>query len=107
MLLAIGLLYFLVNTHLASYSNLHEVMNEEELKHYFGTSDTSDLQDAYDVALLRKVKDDNLLTRYLKNEADSVEDYVVAYINRLSDLFFTMARAEMDKKGVAEEKWQL
>ena len=40
-------------------------------------------------------------------DPDSVEDYVVAYINRLSDLFFTMARAEMDKKGVAEEKWQL
>ena len=76
MLLAVGLLYFLVSSHLASYSNLHEVMNEEELRHYFGTSDTSDLQDTYDVALLRKVKDDNILTRYLKADADSVEDYV-------------------------------
>jgi cob(I)alamin adenosyltransferase len=28
-------------------------------------------------------------------------------INRLSDLFFTLARAEMDQAGVAEEKWQL
>ena len=76
MLLAVGLLYFLVNTNLASYSNLHEVMNEEELQHYFGTSDPSDVQDTYDVALLRKVKDDNILTRYLKTEADSAEDYV-------------------------------
>lgn len=42
-----------------------------------------------------------------QEDPDSVEDYVMAYINRLSDLFFTMSRAEMDKKGVAEEKWQL
>ena len=77
MLLALGLLYsLLANTSLASYSNLHEVMNEEELKQYFGTSDPSDIQDTYDVALLRKVKDDNILTRYLKTEADSVEDYI-------------------------------
>jgi ATP:cob(I)alamin adenosyltransferase len=38
---------------------------------------------------------------------DTVEEYIAAYINRLSDLFFTLARAEMDKAGVAEEKWQL
>jgi len=38
---------------------------------------------------------------------DEVEDYILAYINRLSDLFFTLSRAEMDKAGVAEEKWQL
>ena len=38
---------------------------------------------------------------------DEVEEYIPAYINRLSDLFFTLARAEMDKAGVAEEKWQL
>ena len=38
---------------------------------------------------------------------DEVEDWIAAYINRLSDLFFILARAEMDKAGVAEEKWQL
>ena len=38
---------------------------------------------------------------------DEVHDAIPAYINRLSDLFFTLARAEMDKGGVAEEKWQL
>lgn len=38
---------------------------------------------------------------------DGAEDYILAYINRLSDLFFTLSRAEMDKAGVAEEKWQL
>lgn len=39
--------------------------------------------------------------------ADEVHEAIPAYINRLSDLFFTLARAEMDKAGVAEEKWQL
>lgn len=38
---------------------------------------------------------------------DEVHVSILAYINRLSDLFFTLARAEMDKAGVAEEKWQL
>ncbi|WP_343669338.1 cob(I)yrinic acid a,c-diamide adenosyltransferase [Chitinophaga sp.] len=40
-------------------------------------------------------------------KVDTIEDYIPAYINRLSDLFFILARAEMDKAGVAEEKWQL
>lgn len=38
---------------------------------------------------------------------DEVHEAIPAYINRLSDLFFTLARAEMDQAGVAEEKWQL
>ena len=38
---------------------------------------------------------------------DTVDPIIPAYINRLSDLFFTLARAEMDQAGVAEEKWQL
>jgi cob(I)alamin adenosyltransferase len=40
-------------------------------------------------------------------KSDEVNEAISAYINRLSDLFFTLARAEMDKAGVAEEKWQL
>ncbi|TCI93750.1 cob(I)yrinic acid a,c-diamide adenosyltransferase [Tenacibaculum sp. M341] len=47
------------------------------------------------------------LVTLMQEDPESVEEYVMAYINRLSDLFFTMSRAEMDKKGVAEEKWQL
>ena len=47
------------------------------------------------------------LVGLMQVDPDSVEEYVAAYINRLSDLFFTMARAEMDKHGVAEEKWNL
>jgi ATP:cob(I)alamin adenosyltransferase len=38
---------------------------------------------------------------------DAVDPAIPAYINRLSDLFFTLSRAEMDQAGVAEEKWQL
>lgn len=48
---------------------------------------------------------ERLLVTLMKE--DTVEDYILAYINRLSDLFFILARAEMDKAGVAEEKWQL
>lgn len=40
-------------------------------------------------------------------QTDEVHEAIPAYVNRLSDLFFTLARAEMDKAGVAEEKWQL
>ncbi|NQY05703.1 MAG: cob(I)yrinic acid a,c-diamide adenosyltransferase [Flavobacteriaceae bacterium] len=47
------------------------------------------------------------LVTLMLEDPESVEEYIMAYINRLSDLFFTMSRAEMDKKGVAEEKWQL
>jgi cob(I)alamin adenosyltransferase len=48
---------------------------------------------------------ERLLVTLMKH--DTVEDYIPAYINRLSDLFFILARAEMDKAGLAEEKWQL
>ncbi len=47
------------------------------------------------------------LVTLMKEDPACVEEYILAYINRLSDLFFTMARSEMDKTGVAEEKWQL
>ena len=42
-----------------------------------------------------------------EEDPECVEEYIMAYVNRLSDLFFTMSRAEMDKEGVAEEKWQV
>jgi len=40
-------------------------------------------------------------------QIDEVHEAIPAYINRLSDLFFTLARAEMDKHGIAEEQWKL
>lgn len=40
------------------------------------------------------------------NEVDPVETGVLSYINRLSDLFFIMARAEMLRADVAEEQWR-
>lgn len=48
---------------------------------------------------------ERLLVSLIKE--DEVDDYIPAYINRMSDLFFILGRAEMDKAGVAEEKWQL
>ncbi len=47
------------------------------------------------------------LVTLFREDPESVPEYIAAYINRLSDLFFTMARAEMGKHGVAEEKWNL
>ncbi|OJW56900.1 MAG: hypothetical protein BGO55_28120 [Sphingobacteriales bacterium 50-39] len=38
---------------------------------------------------------------------DTIHPAIPAYINRLSDLFFTLSRAEMDKAGIAEGKWKL
>lgn len=48
---------------------------------------------------------ERLLVTLMK--VDEVDDYIAAYINRMSDLFFILGRAEMDKAGLAEEKWQL
>lgn len=47
------------------------------------------------------------LVTLMQEDSQCVHDYIMSYVNRMSDLFFTMARAEMDKHGVAEEKWNL
>lgn len=47
------------------------------------------------------------LVTLMQEDPECVYDYIMSYVNRMSDLFFTMARAEMDKHGVAEEKWNL
>jgi len=47
------------------------------------------------------------LVSLMQEDPECVKEYIMSYINRMSDLFFTMARAEMDKHGVAEEKWNL
>lgn len=40
-------------------------------------------------------------------DPDSVEEYVLTYFNRMSDLFFVLARDEMERLGIEEEKWQM
>lgn len=57
------------------------------------------------VARTQMRRGERILVTLMKS--DEVHETIPAYINRLSDLFFTLARAEMDKAGVAEEKWQL
>lgn len=37
---------------------------------------------------------------------DPVPDLVLIWLNRLSDLFFVLARAEMQRQGTVEEKWK-
>lgn len=40
------------------------------------------------------------------NREDEVPVSILRFVNRLSDLLFTMARYEMDKQGAEEERWQ-
>lgn len=37
---------------------------------------------------------------------DPVNEDILRFINRLSDLFFVMARMEMQRQDWPEEKWQ-
>lgn len=41
------------------------------------------------------------------NDADTVPELALRYVNRLSDLFFVMARAEAQKGCIGEERWKL
>jgi len=41
------------------------------------------------------------------HKADELPDIILKLVNRLSDLFFTMARYEMQQSGNLEEKWKL
>ena len=40
------------------------------------------------------------------NKQDEVPESILKFINRLSDLFFTMARFEMFRDGTDEERWK-
>ncbi|HJA14557.1 MAG TPA: cob(I)yrinic acid a,c-diamide adenosyltransferase [Candidatus Butyricimonas faecavium] len=40
------------------------------------------------------------------NKADEVPPLILRFVNRLSDLLFTMARWEMDQQGTEEERWK-
>ena len=40
------------------------------------------------------------------NREDEVTPDILRFVNRLSDLLFTMARWEMDKQGAMEERWK-
>ena len=40
------------------------------------------------------------------NEVDPVDGVILKYVNRLSDLFFVMARYELQNSGLQEEIWR-
>lgn len=40
------------------------------------------------------------------HKTDEVPAAILRFVNRISDLLFTMARYEMDKAGAEEERWQ-
>lgn len=52
-------------------------------------------------------KAERVLVSLRKQDALCVENYMLSYINRLSDVFFTLARKEMDSKNIKEERWRL
>lgn len=41
------------------------------------------------------------------NKQDELPPLILQFINRLSDLFFTMAKYEIYKQGLTDEKWNL
>lgn len=41
------------------------------------------------------------------NRKDAVSEDILKYVNRLSDLFFVMAKLEMQKQNWPEERWNL
>ena len=62
-------------------------------------------------ALSAKMEDNGYFIRaerrlWTLNRKDPVSPGIMQFVNRLSDLFFTMARYEMFRQGNAEERWQ-
>lgn len=47
------------------------------------------------------------LAGLLQHDPASVPEYVCKYINRLSDVFFVLARQEMEQAGMEEEHWNM
>lgn len=45
-------------------------------------------------------------TLWQLNEEDPVPETILQYLNRLSDLFFALARHEMQAVGIDEERWK-
>jgi len=41
-----------------------------------------------------------------REDEGCVEEYIFKYFNRLSDLFFVLAREEMELSGIEEERWK-
>ena len=55
---------------------IHDQMTNEELMHYFGTTDFEKIKDMYEVGTLRKVNNNQILTRMLEFGKSNGEDYV-------------------------------
>lgn len=83
---------------------MDEMMLELEDNGYFllpgGTQASAQLQFARAVARRAERR------LWTLNRQDAVPQDILRFINRLSDLFFIMARMEMQRQGGDEERWQ-
>lgn len=41
------------------------------------------------------------------HKIDPVDESIMKFVNRLSDLFFKLGRQETDRKGIVEDRWRL
>lgn len=82
----------------------------DELEEASGPSDCFLLPGGTEISALCHVvrtqvrRGERLLVRLMKQ--DTVHPSIPVYVNRLSDLFFALARAEMAGAGVEEERWK-
>ncbi|NEX14499.1 MAG: ATP:cob(I)alamin adenosyltransferase [Prosthecochloris sp.] len=82
----------------------------DELEEKAGPSDCFLLPGGTEISALCHVvrtqvrRGERILVRLMKQ--DTVHSSIPVYVNRLSDLFFALARAEMAGAGVEEERWR-
>jgi len=41
------------------------------------------------------------------NSEEPIEEWILTYINRLSDLFYTLSRVDLDQNKISEDRWKL
>ena len=79
----------------------------EEPSDYFLLPGGTEISSLCHVVRTQIRRGERRLVSLAHEDPDCVEDYIAAYLNRLSDLFFILSRHEMYHAGMKEERWQL